>query len=142
MNLSFFLDCVVLWRSNSIDHTSNRHLSKDINILYTNCVKYSPRNDDKMLQCTKSELHARAKRMRKEAKLQKLEKLPSIGSLKRLIVKKEPELFNRYRDTYFMYDISRTTRDRYPVTYKDAENKCKELKKHSTRTRKTRAPVS
>ena len=96
----------------------------------------------KKLQCTPAELHNRARRMRKEAKLNGLNKLPSIGSLKRLIVNKDTELFEKYRDTYFLYDISKTTRERYPVTYKDAVNKCEELAKRPTRARKNRAPFS
>jgi len=95
----------------------------------------------KKTQCTKSELHNRAKRMRKEAKnLQAMEQLPSIGFLKRLLAKKEPELFDKYRDRYFMYDISNTTKERYPVTYKDAEIKCKALTYTSRSTRVGRAP--
>jgi len=70
----------------------------------------------KKVQCTKEELHVRAKRMRNEAKLQKVGKLPSIGHLKRLLKKQEPMLFDKYRDKYFLYDISNTTRERYPVT--------------------------
>lgn len=81
----------------------------------------------KKTQCTKEELHNRAKKMRKEAKSQRLGKIPSIGCLKRLIKKQEPTSFDKYRDTYFMYDISSSTKERYPVTYKEAEKKCKAL---------------
>lgn len=81
----------------------------------------------KIIQCTKKEILNRAKRMRKEAKSNNVEKLPSIGHLKRLLKKQEPVFFNKYRDTYFMYDICTTTRERYPVTYAKAENKYKML---------------
>lgn len=78
----------------------------------------------KQVQCTKAELEKRARRMRNAAKAQKIGKLPSIGYLKRFITKQEPILFDKYRDTYFLYDITDTTRERYPVTYKEAEKKC------------------
>ncbi|MCK4843166.1 MAG: hypothetical protein KAT04_14990 [Methylococcales bacterium] len=86
----------------------------------------------KVTQCTKKEIHNRAKRMRKEARSQNIAKLPSIGHLKRIIKKQEPVFFNKYRDTYFMYDTSSTTRERYPVTYKKAESKCKALTNRPT----------
>ena len=81
----------------------------------------------KRVQCTKDELKKRAKRMRNEAKAQKIGKLPSIGYLKRFIKKQEPIIFDKYRDKYFLYDISTTTKKRYPVTYKVAKKKCEAL---------------
>jgi hypothetical protein len=72
-------------------------------------------------QCTPQEIENRARRMYREAKAPKLPKTPSIGQLKRLIQSREKELFEKYRDIYFMYDLDETNRTRFPVTYKEAE---------------------
>lgn len=75
----------------------------------------------KLVQCTPQEIERRARRMYREAKTQSLPRTPSIGQLKRLIRGRERELFEEYRDFYFMYDLDDTNRRRFPVTYKEAE---------------------
>ncbi len=77
----------------------------------------------KALQCTEAELHNRARKMYREAKKQNLIKTPSIGYLKRSIKRREPDLFNEYRDIYFMYEQHDDNRARLPVTYDEAEAK-------------------
>lgn len=76
----------------------------------------------KKVQCTEQELNNRARRMYREAKSKKLQRTPSIGNLKRLLRSQESALFEKYRDTYFMYDIDNSNRTRFPVTYKEAES--------------------
>jgi hypothetical protein len=90
----------------------------------------------KKYQCSKNEIHNRAKRMRKTAKSENINPIPSIGHLKRIIIKQEPVFFNKYRDTYFLYDISSSTRERYQVTYKLAQEKCKALTSRPSRRQK------
>lgn len=72
-------------------------------------------------RCTEEEIKNRARRMYREAKSQNLPRTPSIGQLKRLIRSQESTLFDKYRDTYFMYDIYDSNRNRFPVTHKEAE---------------------
>jgi hypothetical protein len=76
----------------------------------------------KKVQCTEEEIENRARRMYREAKKQNLPRTPSIGQLKRLLRSQESRLFEKYRDTYFMYDIDELNRDRFPVTYIEAES--------------------
>lgn len=76
----------------------------------------------KNIQCTEQELNNRARRMYREAKSQKLPRTPSIGQLKRMLRSSENTLFDKYRDTYFMYDLVSLNRERFPVTYKEAES--------------------
>lgn len=75
----------------------------------------------KTKQCSKKEVHNRAKRIRRMAKNQKLAVIPSIGNIKRMYKAREKPMFEKYRDTYFMYDIDDTNRERFPVTYKEAQ---------------------
>jgi hypothetical protein len=74
----------------------------------------------KAVYCTEQEINKRARRLYREAKLQKLPRTPSVGQLKRLIRSQESMLFEKYRDTYFMFDIYDSNRTRFSVTYKKA----------------------
>ena len=71
--------------------------------------------------CSKEEIDKRVRKMYRIAKSKDLQRTPSIGQLKRLLRSKESTLFEKYRDTYFMYDIYDSNRTRFPVTYKKAE---------------------
>jgi hypothetical protein len=71
--------------------------------------------------CTEQEINNRVKRMYRKAKSQQLPRTPSIGQLKRLLHSQEVPLFEKYRDTYFMYDIYESNRERFPVSYREAE---------------------
>ncbi len=75
----------------------------------------------KNIQCSTQEIENRARRMYRVAKDQELSRTPSIGQLKRLIRGREKELFEKYRNIYFMYDVEDSNRTRFPVTYKEAE---------------------
>jgi hypothetical protein len=75
----------------------------------------------KKIQCTEEEINKRARSMYRALKKKKVDKIPSIGSLKRTLRHREPELFDEYRDTYFMYDRVPENRERFAVTYKEAE---------------------
>ena len=72
-------------------------------------------------ECTEEKIAERARRMYREAKSQKLASTPSVGRLKRSIRSAESVLFEKYRDTYFMYDLNASNRTRFPVTYQAAE---------------------
>lgn len=72
-------------------------------------------------ECSEGQIEKRARRMYRQAKSQNLPRTPSIGQLKRRLKSEEKGLFEKYRDTYFMYDIKASNRTRFPVTYKEAE---------------------
>ena len=72
-------------------------------------------------ECSDEMIKKRAKRMYREVKSKKLNKIPSIGHLKRKIHSMESSLFEKFRNTYFMYDIDDYNKTRFPVTYKKAE---------------------
>lgn len=75
----------------------------------------------KKTHCTEQEINNRARRMYREARSKNLTLIPSIGQFRRLIRSKEMTLFEKYRDTYFMYDIYEPNRTRFPVSYREAE---------------------
>lgn len=72
-------------------------------------------------QCSEEMITKRAKRMYRELKSKKVNKIPGIGHLKRKIHSMERDLFVKFRDTYFMYDLDASNKTRFPVTYKKAE---------------------
>jgi len=74
-------------------------------------------------ECSRYMIKKRALRMYQEAKLKNLSELPSIGKFKKMLSdrSKEKELFERYRDTYFMCDLYPSNRNRFLVTYEKAE---------------------
>ena len=51
----------------------------------------------------------------------------SVDTFRRLIRGKERHLFEKYRDTYFMFDIHESNRDRFSVTYEEAEEHSQKL---------------
>jgi hypothetical protein len=71
--------------------------------------------------CSKQALHKRARKLYRRAKGTEGKRTPSVGSIKRLMVSREPELFERFRDTYFLYDMYAENRERFPVRYRDVE---------------------
>jgi len=75
----------------------------------------------KNIQCTDQEITNRARRMYREAKAHNLPRTPSVGEFKRKLRSTENTLFDKYRDIYFMYDIHSLNKERFPVTYKEAE---------------------
>lgn len=75
----------------------------------------------KKIQCAPQEIDKRARRIYRIAKAQQLPRTPSVGQLKRLILSSEKELFEKFRNSYFMYDLDEANRARFPVTYEEAE---------------------
>ena len=75
----------------------------------------------KTKQCTPEKLEERARAMYRKLKADIVPRIQSIGSLKRSIKSSEEKLFNKYRNTYFMYDLFPGNRDRFPVSYSEAE---------------------
>jgi hypothetical protein len=75
----------------------------------------------KTKQCTPGKIEERARAMYHKLKGDKLTRIPGIGSLKRRIKSSEEKLFNEYRDKYFMFDLFPGNRDRFPVSYREAE---------------------
>lgn len=75
-------------------------------------------------QCSNKMIKKRAMDMYREAIALNLRGV-SIGQIKQLLSSKiqEKELFEKYRDTYFMYDLYPLHRTRFPVTYEAAESR-------------------
>lgn len=72
-------------------------------------------------ECSEDQINRRARRMYRKAKDEGVSPTPSVGQIKRRLRSEEKGLFEKYRDKYFMYDISSANQSRFPVTYKDAE---------------------
>jgi hypothetical protein len=76
-------------------------------------------------ECSNSKLEKRARSIRKKAKVdRRITKVPSIGNLKRKLKSSESELFEKYRDTYFMFDRYPGNSTRFKVTYSEAMKRC------------------
>lgn len=73
--------------------------------------------------CTKQKLDIRARKMYRRAKAEGISPLPSVGQLRRSLVRQEPNSFNKFRDRYFMYDIFPKNALRFNVTYERAESR-------------------
>ena len=71
--------------------------------------------------CTPEKLKMRARRMRKRAKKLKISPLPKAAEFKKRLVRGEPDVFNKFRDCYFMCDLYPENLDRFSVTYEKAE---------------------
>lgn len=71
--------------------------------------------------CSSARVDQRARAMYRELKARNLSRTPSIGKLKRLVSSEEEGQFQKYCETYFMYDINPKNRDRFSVTYQKAE---------------------
>ena len=71
--------------------------------------------------CTPGAIRCRAQKLYRKIKERGDIRVPGIASLERLIHSKEMEQFDKFRDTYFMYDLGEGNRYRFPVTYKKAE---------------------
>lgn len=72
-------------------------------------------------QCTKEKIEERARAMYRKLKADKVPKIPGVGSLKRRLKSTEEASFNKFRDFYFMYDLYPNNRERFPVSYREAE---------------------
>jgi len=75
----------------------------------------------KKKQCTKEMIEKRARAMYRKTKADMIAKIPSIGSLKRRLKSYEETYFNKFRDIYFMDDLYPINRERFPVSYLEAE---------------------
>lgn len=71
--------------------------------------------------CTKEALEERARKLYQRLKKDKTASRSSVGQIKRTLQSREPEVFDKFRDTYFMYDLDKENRNRFPVTYTQAE---------------------
>ena len=80
----------------------------------------------KLTFCTKEAAEKRASRLCQQQKERGGQHI-SVGQIKRIIKDREPEVFNNFRDIYFMYDLDMENRKRFPVTYEQAEINAKEF---------------
>ena len=72
--------------------------------------------------CSVEALQERAERMRNEAIQKNVARIPTCEELKLQITVREPEFFEKYAETYFMFDLYTENRERFPVTYAEAES--------------------
>lgn len=70
--------------------------------------------------CTDAQLAERAKRAA-EILTDMGKQAVSEQQYRQLMAEREPKLFERYRDTYFMVDLYPENKTRFPVTYEQAE---------------------
>lgn len=78
--------------------------------------------------CTQEALDERARRLYRRLKKTNPASHISVGKIKRTFQSREPEIFDKFRNTYFMYDLDIENRNRFPVTYEQAEKKCKRIR--------------
>lgn len=76
----------------------------------------------KQEQCTEQKLKERARKMYRKLKADRVPRIPGIGSLKRNIKSSEERLFTKFRDIYFMCDLFSENRERFHVSYQEAED--------------------
>ncbi len=67
--------------------------------------------------CSPDALEIRAKRMRQQLEQQSYEPLPTVEELKTRLLDHEPTAFERFRATYFMYELFPEHSSRFPVKY-------------------------
>ena len=72
-------------------------------------------------ECSPTRIAKRARVIYRQLKGSKLERTPSVGHLKRQLASQECTFFERYCETYFMYDLNPANRKRFQVSYKQAE---------------------
>jgi hypothetical protein len=72
--------------------------------------------------CSAEALQERAERLRNEAIQKNAPRIPTTEELKLQITVREPGFFEKYAETYFMFDLYTENRDRFPVTYAEAES--------------------
>jgi hypothetical protein len=77
--------------------------------------------------CTKKALDERARKLYRRLKKENPASHPSVGQIKRTLQSREPEVFDKFRNTYFMYDMAVENRNRFPVTYGQAEKNANEF---------------
>lgn len=70
--------------------------------------------------CSNKILKSRALALTKRLRRADPEGKYPIGWVKKMLKKKEPDFFNKFRDMYFQYDIDPRNRLRFPVTYEKA----------------------
>lgn len=69
--------------------------------------------------CTEDELAKRALDIKEKYEQQGVS-CQELEAIKQNILDKDPELFDKFRDFYFMYDLYEMNRELYPVTYNEA----------------------
>lgn len=69
--------------------------------------------------CTEDELSQRAKAIHHELRRRGGD-APEVSAIRKHILDKDPQTFENFRDHYFMYDLDKQNRERYPVTYEEA----------------------
>ena len=74
----------------------------------------------KELYCTDEKLDERAADLYREAQ-ECPGQTPSIGSFKSELRSREKYYFDKFRDKYFMHDLSEKNKERFPLTYEEAE---------------------
>lgn len=74
--------------------------------------------------CTETVLAQRGHNMKEKAVARGLFPIKTEEEYAQILIDKEPVLFDKYRDIYFMYDLFEENRNRFPITYEQAELHC------------------
>lgn len=85
----------------------------------------------KITLCTPGKIHERAKQVQKDSRRKGVLRVPGLGSIKRQLKSYEKPLFNKFRDTYFMYDLNTENIARFNVSYSEAEEIVKSYQRNS-----------
>jgi hypothetical protein len=72
--------------------------------------------------CTEEALEARANKLYQQGKKMNLPKYVTAKQIKSDLQVREPDFFKKFRDTYFMHDLFEENKERFPVTYEQAES--------------------
>ena len=72
--------------------------------------------------CTEEALDERAKRLHQQCQRMNLPKHVSVRQIKQDLQVRDSDFFKKFRDTYFMHDLFEENKERFPVTYEQAES--------------------
>ena len=82
---------------------------------------YAVWSNYKTIHCTEQKIKERAQQIYQKVKMSSPSQAESVEKFEKLIREQESTSFEKYRDTYFMYDLDNSNRNRFPITYEKAE---------------------
>ena len=71
--------------------------------------------------CTPEQLDSRSEKLVRQAMLANDQPVPTKQEVRALMASREPQMFDGYRDTYFMLDLYPENADRFDVSYARVE---------------------
>jgi len=107
---------------NEAVHQLNKYVSvNDIDYYFTTAASFFKNVYMSYIQqrCTKEAYDKRARKLRKRLKESNVQKLPSIGNLRRQFTSSQKDYFERYREKFFMIDLFPENAERFNVQYSE-----------------------